>query len=329
MSKRYAVIDIGTRGVRLLIADASAGEIERVVYSTGELGKLGRGAKSTGCLSTEAIEKVKEIVSRYVEICEQQQIDELVTIGTEVVRTAKNQSTFLKKLAPVVEVKLLKPQEEAMFSFLAVADAFCDRLQPGDMTLVVDQGGGSTELCCGSVEEDGSFVLRGFDTLRIGTVALTELLTEAKTVEAGYHHVMDFVQNAVKNHQKFNALKGKEPVVVFGLGSAITTLARQLNSAGKGRQTALQQVHGYFVPKKDMELIIRRVQDTLDYMPKSEFKNSGLAIDSILATLFCGTLTYYYIIEKYNSRGVIVSRRGLSYGVLLWLAGKTGQISLA
>jgi len=243
MSKRYAVIDIGTRGVRLLIADASPQGIERVVYSTGELGELGRGAKSTGRLSTEAIEKVKEIVSRYVEICEQQQVDELVAIGTEVVRTAKNQSTFLEKLVPVVEVKLLKPQEEAMFSFLAVIDAFCDRIQPGDMTLVVDQGGGSTELSCGFVEEDGSFVLRGFDTLRIGTVALTKLLTEAKTVKAGYHHVMDFVRSTVENHQKFNALKGKEPVAVFALGSAITTLAQQLNSVGKGRQTALNQVH--------------------------------------------------------------------------------------
>ncbi len=325
MSKRYAVIDIGTRGVRLLIADASPQGIDRVVCSTGEIGELGRGMKSTGRLSAESIEKVKEIVSGYVEICKQHQVNELVATGTEVIRAAKNRDVFLKKLAPVVEVQVLKPQEEALFSFLAATDAFDDSLRLGDTALVVDQGGGSVELSCGSIEEGNAFVLQGFDSLRVGTVALTKLLTKAKTLKDGYHQVMDSVRTAVENHQKFNALKEKEPTTVFGLGSAITDLAKQCIGGGKRKGIALKGMHGLFISKKDIEMVVLR---TLDILAKSNFKNSELAVDSNYATMFCGILTYHYVLRKYGGKGVVVNRHGLSYGVLLWSAGKNAQIDL-
>lgn len=328
MSKRYAVIDIGTRGVRLLIADASPHGIERVVHSTGELGELGHGLMPTGYLSAKSIENMKGIVSRYAEICKQYQVDKLVAIATEVLRAAKNQGAFFEKLAPVVEVKVLKPQEEALFSFLAATNAFSDRLRSGDIALVVDQGGGSVELSCGSVEEDGSFVLRGFDSLRIGTVALTKLLTKAKTLKDGYHQVMDSVRSVVENHQKFNALKEKDPVAVFALGSAITDLAKQLISGGEGKRITLKQVHGHFIARKDIEMVIHRTLDVLEHMPKSNLKNGELAVDSNYATLFCGILTHYYVLQKYGGKGIVVNRHGLSCGILLWFAGRSTQINL-
>jgi len=328
-SKRYAVIDIGTRGIRLLIADASPQGIDRVVYSTGEMGELGRGVTSTGRLSAASMANVKDIVSKYVDICRKHQVDKLAAIGTEVLRVAKNQGAFLKKLAPIVEIKVLKLQEEALFSFLAAANAFSDGLRPGDMILVIDQGGGSVELSCGSIEKDVSYVLRGFDSLGIGTVALSKMLTEAKTLNDGYIRVMDSVECAIKDHRKFSILKEKEPAVIIALGSAISTLAMQLN--GRGKNT-LKQMHGYFIAKKDIEKVISRTKNVLvqlGHAPKSNHKNPELAVDSNYATMFCGILTYSCVLQKYGGKGVIVSRHGLSYGTLLWLAGKTVQINLA
>jgi len=325
MSKRYATIDIGTRGIRLLIADVTPNGIERVVYSTGELGELGHGLKPTGYLSTKSIENIKGIVDRYVEICERYQVDKLIAIATEILRVAKNQGAFLEKLAPVVKIKVLKPQEEALLSFLAAMNAFSDKLHPEDIALVVDQGGGSVELSCGSVEEDGSFVLKGFDSLGISTITLTKLLTKAKTFKDGYYKVQDSVRSIIENHQKFNALKEKNPFAIFALGNAITNLAKYLISCGGEKRIHFSQTHGHFVAKEDIETTIHHI---LEHMPKSNFKNSEFAVDDNYATFLCGILTYYYILQKYGGNGVIVNRHGLSYGIILWLSGKHAQMKL-
>ena len=62
MIKRYGVVEIGTRGVRLLVADASEEGIEQFVFSTGGLSDLGRSADANGNLSKRSIERVSRIV---------------------------------------------------------------------------------------------------------------------------------------------------------------------------------------------------------------------------------------------------------------------------
>src|SRR5215510_15387134 len=59
-SERYAVIEMGTKGIRLLVADISEGSIEQVVHSTGDLSQLGQEVDEAGNISPKSIRHVIE-----------------------------------------------------------------------------------------------------------------------------------------------------------------------------------------------------------------------------------------------------------------------------
>jgi exopolyphosphatase/pppGpp-phosphohydrolase len=320
MTKRYAVIEIGTRGLRLLVADASPSGIEQVIYSTGDRSELGRDQTAKGTIVAHSIARTKAIVADYLNLAKQHKAEEILAFSTEIVRTAKNRAKFVRELGSIVKVQVLTREEEALYSLVASLNAFRHKLGRDETALVIDQGGGSTELSCGSVRSDGAVILLGYDSLPIGTVGLTRLLSESETVKNGYERVREIVKTAVYRHMKFAALSKKPPAVVFGLGSAITMLAEFQNPKNDREKKSLWRLHGQFISTESLQKSVEKTGSQLEKM--GEKSNTSVDADSDWATLVSGVVTYKYILEKYEARGIIVSRYGLRYGVLIAQAGQ-------
>src|SRR5947208_6264043 len=147
---RVAVIDIGTNSTRLLVADVDdthVSELERRSTVT----RLGRGVDTSGQLAAEAIEDVCATVAEYVAVYEPLEPDVVTAIATSAVRDAQNSGAFLAELRErfALHTRLLDGAEEARLTYLG---ASADR-SAVDGTLVVDIGGGSTELVVGSGPE--------------------------------------------------------------------------------------------------------------------------------------------------------------------------------
>src|SRR5829696_6901822 len=163
---RVAVVDIGSNSTRLLIADVRGGRVAEVERRS-RVTRLGRGVDLSGQLSAEAIEAACDAVGEYVELYEEAQAAEVAAITTSAVRDASNGDAFVAELRErfALPAKVLDGGEEARLTYLGATV----KDPPGEPTLVIDIGGGSTELIVGTGAE-----IDFHASLQIGVVRHTE-----------------------------------------------------------------------------------------------------------------------------------------------------------
>ncbi|WP_419552186.1 exopolyphosphatase [Candidatus Poriferisodalis sp.] len=140
-----AVVDCGTNSTRLLIDDGEGLGL-RLQRITG----LGRGVDAGGRLRDEAIGRVLDVLGEYREIIERREVNAVRAVATSAVRDAANGAEFLQKASRTLgrEVELLDGNSEAAYGF-AGATSGLDGAHAGP-ALVLDIGGGSTELAYGT-----------------------------------------------------------------------------------------------------------------------------------------------------------------------------------
>jgi exopolyphosphatase / guanosine-5'-triphosphate,3'-diphosphate pyrophosphatase len=149
-SQRVAVIDVGTNSARLLVADVAGGQVIPVERRS-TVTRLGRGVDLSGRLSAEAMEEACAAIGEYVATIEELGAESVEAIATSAVRDAENGSAFVAELRErfALSARVLDGEEEACLTYLgATSDE-----APGEPTLVVDIGGGSTELIVGTGAE--------------------------------------------------------------------------------------------------------------------------------------------------------------------------------
>ena len=163
---RVAVLDIGSNSTRLLVADVNGSRVSEVERRS-RVTRLGRGVDLAGQLSSEAIEAACAAVADYVAICGNLGIERVESIATSAVRDAANGEAFVAELRErfALSTRVLDGEEEARLTYTgATAES-----PPAVPTLVVDIGGGSTELVVGT-GSDVSF----HASLQAGVVRHTE-----------------------------------------------------------------------------------------------------------------------------------------------------------
>lgn len=163
-----AAVDVGSNSCRLLVVDADGAPVAREM----EITRLGQGVDERGHLDDGALERTLEVIARYRDRWEGHGVSpEAVRIGaTSAVRDAEDRDRFFDAVAERtgVEAVVLSGEEEARATFRGVAA----RLEVTPPLLVLDVGGGSTELIVGG--RDGDVVASV--SLQLGSVRLTERL---------------------------------------------------------------------------------------------------------------------------------------------------------
>jgi exopolyphosphatase/guanosine-5'-triphosphate,3'-diphosphate pyrophosphatase len=146
-SKRVAVIDVGTNSARLLVADVAGGAVSPVERRS-TVTRLGRGVDLSGRLSAEAIEDACGAIGGYMAALEELGAETVDAIATSAVRDAANGSAFVAELRErfALSARVLDGAEEARLTYLGATSEH----SPTEPTLVVDIGGGSTELVVGT-----------------------------------------------------------------------------------------------------------------------------------------------------------------------------------
>jgi len=149
-SHRVAVIDVGTNSARLLVADVAGGKVSPVERRS-TVTRLGRGVDLSGRLSTEAVEDACEAIGEYVVAYRELGAEIVEVIATSAVRDAENGSAFVAELRErfALSARVLDGEEEARLTYLGATS----ERAPSEPTLVVDIGGGSTELIVGTGSE--------------------------------------------------------------------------------------------------------------------------------------------------------------------------------
>ena len=164
---RVAVVDMGTNSTRLLVAEVE-GDHVRELNRRSTVTRLGRGVDISGQLSAEAIEDVCRTVGEYIAIYEPLAPERVSALATSAVRDADNSGAFTGELRErfALNARVLDGDEEARLGYLG---AVSQREARGNSTLVVDIGGGSTELVLGRGPQVSFHA-----SLQAGTVRHTE-----------------------------------------------------------------------------------------------------------------------------------------------------------
>jgi exopolyphosphatase / guanosine-5'-triphosphate,3'-diphosphate pyrophosphatase len=163
---RVAAVDLGTNSTRLLVADVGGGRVADIARET-RITRLGEGVDERRRLLPVPIARVRNVLTDFRRTAESLGVERTLAIATSALRDAENGEAFLGEVewSYGFTTRLLSGHDEAMLMFRGVTSE--RTLERG--TVIVDIGGGSTELVAGG--PDG---VRWHDSLDIGSVRLTE-----------------------------------------------------------------------------------------------------------------------------------------------------------
>jgi len=212
-----AAIDCGTNSTRLLVADADGRPLTRLMRIT----RLGEGVDSTGRLSEVAIDRCLRVLAEYRRTMDELGVVRARLVATSAARDASNGPEFVAAAAGVTgaEPALLSGRDEGRLSLAgAVAD-----LDPDDGPfLVVDIGGGSTELVTGAGADDPELAVV---SLQIGCVRVFERYLECDPpTSASLHAAREVVGATVRAALTAEPRLGL-PALLVGLAGTVTTLS--------------------------------------------------------------------------------------------------------
>lgn len=144
---RVAVVDIGTNSTRLLIADVIANRVTEIERRT-TVTRLGQGVDHTGELHPEAMERVYAALDTYKHLIDDNNVEATTGVLTSAVRDAHNGAAFTTTVNEryAIDARTITGDEEARLTYLG---ATSDRAEDDRARVVIDIGGGSTELVVG------------------------------------------------------------------------------------------------------------------------------------------------------------------------------------
>ena len=212
-----AAIDCGTNSTRLLVVDSDGSTLERLMQIT----RLGAGVDSTGRLAPESIERCLSVLREFRQVMDKFSVVGGRLAATSAARDASNGAEFLAAAGEVtgIEPELLAGTEEGR---LSMAGALSDLGHEEGPFLILDIGGGSTELVAGTGPEDPELSVV---SLQVGCVRITErfLISDPPTpdqLEEGEAMVNALLDQAIADHPRFLAAHR-----LVGLAGTVTTLA--------------------------------------------------------------------------------------------------------
>ena len=245
-----AVVDIGTNSTRLLIAEVAGGrvlaELERLTTVT----RLGAGVDGAGVLAEEAMERVYATLDRYQELIFAAHADRAVAVLTSAVRDAANGREFAAQVGNRYELEphVLTGDEEARLTYRGATS----ERDPEDatQTLVIDIGGGSTELVIGAASEVRFQVSTQAGVVRQSERHIRQDPPTPMEVEAVAADVRAIIEQAVPVERRAGI---EQAIAVAGTPTSLAAIAQRLEPYDPAR------VHGYVVTDTVREQILGRL----------------------------------------------------------------------
>jgi exopolyphosphatase/guanosine-5'-triphosphate,3'-diphosphate pyrophosphatase len=302
---QIAVVDIGTNSTRLLVADLDDGAVAEVDRRS-TVTRLGRGVDTSSHLSAEAIEDVCSTVGEYIAAYQSHGAERVVAIATSAVRDADNSGAFIAELRErfALDARILDGGEEAGLTYLGVV---AGREPAGDETLVVDIGGGSTELVVGSDHEVGFYA-----SLQAGTVRHTErhLPTDPPApaeLEELAEDVRGLIDAELRERVHAHASEG---IAVAGTPTSLAAIEQELDPYDPER------VHGYRLSLPSVQrmcsmLASKRLEERLEV----KGLHPGRA-----PTIVAGVVILIQVMRAFGLGEVEVSEHDILYGAALQAA---------
>ena len=324
-SRCYAALDLGTNNCRLLIA-RDQGESFKIIDSYSRVVRLGQGLTATGKLSEESMNAAIEAIGVCVSKMKARRVKRWRCVATEACRKASNGKEFLSRVKEEtgIALEIISPRVESRLAVMG-----CINLvdQSKDVALVIDIGGGSTELSWVDIRKlrEGAEDIRlhrppisAWASLPIGVVTLSEQVPEIDDKTLWYKEMCDFVRQTIRDagcETRFTKHFQQGRGHLIGTSGTITSLAG-IHLKLPYYQRA--KVDGLWLRSEDAVAVARDMGSrTFDERAKEPCIGEDRA-----QLLVAGCAITDVVCEIWPSKMIRVADRGLREGMLIGLMKK-------
>ena len=300
--KRVAAIDCGTNSIRLLISDidTSTNTATDVVREM-RIVRLGEGVDKTNAFLPRALERTFKAVDEYDKLLLKHNVEDVRFVATSATRDAQNKAMFIKGVIDRLRIvpEVIAGVEEAALSFDGATRSL--RQKHSAPFLVIDLGGGSTELVIGDKEPTGAY------SMDVGCVRMTERHTPGGNPTKAQEEA---IRTDVRNALIVAATKvdWKTAKTVVGVAGTITTVAAHVLNLKTYDPDVL---HGVSITA---EQISQTAQDFITLTPAQRgalpYMHEG-RIEVITA----GSIVLDEVIKGIGAKTLIASERDILDGV--------------
>ncbi|HEY9826464.1 MAG TPA: Ppx/GppA phosphatase family protein [Stenomitos sp.] len=255
-SRILAAIDIGTNSIHMVVVrinpDLPAFNIVDAEKSTV---RLGERCPQTGNLTAEAMARAIAALRRCLEVAKAWQAEQVIAVATSAAREAPNGKDFIREVETQLglQIDLISGQEEARRIYLGVLSGLEFDHAPH---VIVDIGGGSTELILGDGHEP-----RSLSSTKVGAVRLThEFVSSDPISNRDYDRLQAYIRGMLEwplEDLKANFRVG-ERVRMVGTSGTIESLIRLDACDSLGAPPA--SLHGYVLTLERLQALTQRLR---------------------------------------------------------------------
>ena len=302
MTRPRAAVDCGTNSTRLLVVDEAGRTVERITTIT----RLGAGVDARGHLDDGALARTLEVIAAYRDTWTAHGVarGDVRVAATSAVRDAADRERFFTGVHELtgIAAEVLSGGDEARMAFLGAVGAV-DVARP---VVVVDIGGGSTELIVGASAPQHRA------SLQLGSVRLRERhLHHDPPTRDEYAALVADIEAALDDQPDVYRAGGPMPLVAVG-GTA-TTLAAVAAGAGPDD---LDQIDGAVMPLADLQQLV----EDLAWLPAQHRLEHPAIVSGREDVVVAGALLLVGIAGRYGFGAVQVRVADLLDGIALRLA---------
>ncbi len=299
---RYASIDIGTNTILMLIGEINESLIIKRIEDFYEVPRVGRSVSITKKMDPDSIERGLSVLKKYYAVAQDYKVDKIVVSATSAIRDAENRQDFLKPVKDNfgIDVEVIDGSTEAKLGFWGAVGGMENKAEP---TLVIDIGGGSTELSYGA-----NMVPARVVSLDIGAVRVTEKLFGHNPPDPDeLKRAAEFIENSLANYS-FSEIAPKR---IFAVAGTATTLALIAQKRYEFDSSAVTNYEMSFNR-------LREVFEELKTKSHAEIRKMTRAAEGREDVLIAGSLILLKVLEAAHAKGFFATDRGLRYGYLLY-----------
>lgn len=293
MMQYFGAIDIGTNTLLLLIMSRSDDGSVIMVHDEHRIARLGEGINHTGAIAESAIDRARLILQEYAIILSAYPTINVKAIATSAMRDAKNAKEVKLDLEQALgyPIQIISGLEEASLTFLGSREDFPN-------PVIIDIGGGSTEIM--QLKEDAE----AFMSLNIGAVRLTDqFIKQLPIEEESLYQAKSYLQSMLQE-----CSISPESTIIATAGTPTTLAAMDLSID----DLSSPNIHGHIL---NIEVIASMSERLL-----SSTLNDILSIPGVhpqrADILPAGTLILRMILEHFQAKTCIVSKKGLRFGII-------------
>jgi exopolyphosphatase / guanosine-5'-triphosphate,3'-diphosphate pyrophosphatase len=306
---RVAVVDIGTNSTRLLVADVAGGRIASELERITTVTRLGVGVDADGRLREDAMQRVFATLDGYRVVIRRLHVDIALAVLTSAVRDSANGAEFADTVSGCygLTAHVLSGDEEARLTYLG-ATSERDPLD-STPTLVLDIGGGSTEVVIGSGARGVGFHV----STQAGVVRQTERHLHSDPPGAAElaelaEDVRSILDGGVPADQRDRV---RQAIAVAGTATSLAAITLELEPYDP------EQVHGYVLRRSEIEQILVRLAGlTLERRAEVPGLQPGRA-----PTIVAGAVILLEALDLFGLERVEVSEHDILRGAALGLTG--------